>query len=117
MTSIEKNKKEKNYRKLNENFKILKNAKDINGERFRIIKIPMPKTKYINKVRVPATYLNFFIGNKVILLPIYNDKKDNKVFKIFKKFFSGRKIITIDCSKLIWGFGAIHCMTQLEPDI
>ena len=61
--------------------------------------------------------LNFFIGNKVILLPIYNDKKDIKVFKIFKRFFNNRKIITIDCSKLIWGFGAVHCMTQQEPDI
>ena len=117
MTSIEKNKKEKNYKKLNENLKILKNAKDINGEKFRIIKIPMPKAKYIGKVRVPATYLNFFIANKAILLPVFNDKNDIKVLKIFKNFFKYKKIITIDCSKLIWGFGAIHCMTQQEPDI
>ncbi len=117
MTSIEKNKKEKNYKKLNENFKILKNTKDINGKRFRIIKIPMPKAKYIDKVRVPATYLNFFIGNKAILLPIFNDKNDIKVLKIFKNFFKNKKIVTIDCSKLIWGFGAIHCMTQQEPSI
>ena len=117
MTCFETNKKERNYKILNENLKILKKARDTNGEKFKIIKIPMPKAKYINKVRVPATYLNFFIGNKVILLPIYNDKKDIKVFKIFKKFFNNRKIITIDCSKLIWGFGAVHCMTQQEPDI
>ena len=117
MTSIEKNKKEKNHKKLNENLKILKNAKDINGEKFRIIKIPMPKAKYIDKVRVPATYLNFFIANKAILLPVFNDKNDINVLKIFKNFFKYKKIITIDCSKLIWGFGAIHCMTQQEPDI
>ena len=117
MTSIEKNKKEKNYKKLNENLKILQNAKDINGEKFRIIKIPMPKAKYINKVRVPATYLNFFIANKAILLPVFNDKNDIKVLKIFKSFFKHKKIISIDCSDLIWGFGAIHCMTQQEPDI
>ena len=117
MTSIEKNKKEKNHKKLNENLKILKNAKDINGEKFRIIKIPMPKAKYINKVRVPATYLNFFIANKAILLPVFNDKNDIKVLKIFKSFFKHKKIISIDCSDLIWGFGAIHCMTQQEPDI
>ena len=47
----------------------------------------------------------------------FSDKKDIKVFKIFKRFFNNRKIITIDCSKLIWGFGAVHCMTQQEPDI
>ena len=117
MTGIESNKKDRNFKKLNENLKILKKAKDINGKKFKIIEIPMPKTKYIDKVQVPATYLNFFIGNKVILLPVYNDKNDVKVFKIFKKFFKNKKIITIDCSKLIWGFGAVHCMTQQEPDI
>ena len=35
--------------------------------------------------------------------------------KIFKKEFNSRKIIPIDCSELIWGFGAIHCLTQQEP--
>ncbi len=117
MTCLETNNKEKNYKILNENLKILKRARDINGEKFKIIKIPMPKVKYINEVRVPASYLNFFIGNKVVLLPTYNDKKDIKVLKIFKRFFNNRKIITIDCSKLVWGFGAVHCMTQQEPDI
>ena len=117
MTCIETSKKEKNNKILDDNLKILKKARDINGKKFKIIKIPMPKAKYINKVRVPATYLNFYIGNKVILMPIYNDKNDNKVLKIFKKFFVNRKIITIDCGKLIWGFGAVHCMTQQEPDI
>ena len=75
----------------------------------------MPKAKYINGVRVPATYLNFYIANKIVLVPIFNDKKDKIVIKIFKKYFKNRKIIPIDCSLLIWGFGAIHCMTQQEP--
>ena len=44
-------------------------------------------------------------------------KEDKKVLKIFRKFFKKRKIIGIDCSDLIWGFGAIHCMTQQEPKI
>ena len=43
------------------------------------------------------------------------DAKDKIVIKIFKKEFKNRKIIPIDCSELIWGFGAIHCLTQQEP--
>ena len=70
---------------------------------------------YINKFRVPASYLNFYIFNKFVLLPTFKDPKDKKVIKIFKKEFSNRKIVPIDCSELIWGFGAIHCLTQQEP--
>ena len=117
MTAIEKNKKDKNYISLMENLKILKKSKNINGRKFRIIQIPMPKPIFIKNTRVPASYLNFYIANKIVLLPVFNDKNDKKVFEIFKKFFKSRKIIPIDCSELIWGFGAIHCMTQQEPFI
>ena len=75
----------------------------------------MPRPIYIEKVRVPASYLNFYILNKFVLLPTFNDPKDKKVIEIFKKEFNNRKIVPIDCSELIWGFGAIHCLTQQEP--
>ncbi len=117
MTAIENNKKDKNYKRLNENLKILKKSKIENGKKLKIIKIPMPKPIYIDNIKVPASYLNFYIANKIVLLPVFNDKNDKKVFLVFKKFFKSRKIIPIDCSELIWGFGAIHCMTQQEPYI
>ena len=117
MIGVEKNKKDKNYGYLKENLKILKNSKNTNGKKFKIIKIPMPEPLYINDTRVPASYLNFYIANKIVLLPVFNDKNDKKVLLKFKKFFKSRKIIPIDCSELIWGFGAIHCMTQQEPII
>ena len=117
MTAIENNKKDVNYNILQKNFDILKKAKNLNGKKFKIIKIPMPRPIFIQKVRVPASYLNFLICNKIVLLPLFNDPNDINVFNIFKKFFKTRKIIGIDCSKLIWGFGAIHCMTQQEPKI
>ena len=115
MTAIENNKKDKNYKRLKENLKILNKSKIENGKKLKIIKIPMPKPIYIDNIKVPASYLNFYIANKIELLPVFNDKNDKKVFLIFKKFFKSRKIIPIDCSELIWGFGAIHCMTQQEP--
>jgi len=67
--------------------------------------------------RVPASYLNFYIANKIVLLPIFEDKNDDKAFQILEKHFKDRKIIPINCRDLIWGFGAIHCMTQQEPAI
>ena len=117
MTAIEKNKNDKNYRNLNKNFEILKKSRDERGKKFKIIKVPMPSPIYIDNTRVPASYMNFYICNKIILLPIFKVKEDKKAIKIFKKYFKSKKIETIDCSKLIWGFGAIHCMTQQEPKI
>jgi len=113
--AYENNKKDKNFKNLDENFKILKKIR-INSTQIKIRKIPMPKPTYINKIRVPASYLNFYIFNKFVLLPTFNDPKDKIVIKIFKKEFYNRKIIPIDCSELIWGFGAIHCLTQQEPE-
>ena len=112
--AYESNKNDINYKSLKENYLILK--KTIKTKQIKIIKIPMPKARYINGIRVPATYLNFYVANKTVLVPIFNDKKDRIVIKIFKKHFKKRKIIPIDSSLLIWGFGAIHCMTQQEPN-
>ncbi len=112
--AYENNKKDENFKNLDENLKILKKIK-IGSSQLKIIKIPMPRPIYINKFRVPASYLNFYIFNKFVLLPTFNDPKDKKVIKIFKKEFNNRKIVPIDCSELIWGFGAIHCLTQQEP--
>ena len=111
--AYEKNKNDENYKKLRENYQIIQKLNK--KKEFEIIKIPMPNAKYIDGVRVPASYLNFYIANRIVLVPVFSDEKDKKIIKIFKKHFKNRKIIPIDCSLLIWGFGAIHCMTQQEP--
>ena len=117
MTAIETNKKDKNYKNLNENLNILKKSKNEEGKKFKIIKVPMPSAIYIENQRVPASYMNFYICNKKVILPIFKVKEDKFVIKIFKDYFKNKKIETVDCSKLIWGFGAVHCLTQQEPKI
>ena len=117
MSAVEVNKKDKNYKTLKENLKILMKSKNEKGKKFKIIKVPMPSAVYIENKRVPASYMNFYICNKKVLLPIFKVKEDNIAIRIFKNYFKNKKIEAIDCSKLIWGFGAIHCMTQQEPKI
>ena len=113
--AIEKNRGDKNYRNLKENIEIVKKFNKENGKKLKIICIPMPEPKFINGIRLPASYLNFYIANKVVLVPSFNDPKDKVILNIFKKHFKKRKVILIDCSILVWGFGTIHCMTQQEP--
>ncbi len=111
----ENNKKEKNFKNLDENIKIIKKFKNQENKKIKIIYLPMPKPKFIKGIRVPASYLNFYIANKIVLVPIFNDSNDKVVLRIFKKHFKNRKIIPIDCSVLVWGFGTIHCLTQQQP--
>tara|TARA_B100000945_G_scaffold298365_1_gene278137 strand:- start:6 stop:1058 length:1053 start_codon:yes stop_codon:yes gene_type:complete len=111
----ENNKKDKNFKNLNQNIQIIKEFKKVNKEKLKIIYLPMPKPKFIDGIRVPASYLNFYIANKLVLVPIFDDLNDRVVIKIFKKHFKNRKIVPINCSVLVWGLGTIHCLTQQEP--
>ena len=104
-----------NYSILDLNYKILENAIDKNGNKFKIIKLPMPHMNYDDGEKAPVSYANFYIGNSVILMSLFNDVNDDKAKKIIQSIFSNHKIIGIDCSKVIYGGGAIHCMTMQQP--
>jgi agmatine deiminase len=85
--------------------------------RFDVQKLPMPQKMVRDGQRLPASYANFYIGNKVVLLPTFGDTNDRWANAIMEKVFPGRKIIPIDCRELIWGLGAFHCLTQQMPAV
>jgi agmatine deiminase len=113
---VEDNPADEDYRALNQNYQILKKARNHEGRNFELVAIPMPKTKIqTNEGRLPASYANFYIGNSVVLVPTYGDKNDEKALKVFETLFPSRKVIGIECSSLVFGFGSIHCVTQQQP--
>lgn len=116
LCAYEDDSSEENFKILNDNYEFLKNSKDENGNSFEIIKLPMPHMIYNNGVKAPASYANFFIGNKVVLASTYNDPNDEKALAIIQSCFPDRKVVGIDCSELIYGGGALHCITQQEPE-
>ena len=85
--------------------------------RFDVHKLPMPQKLMRDGQRLPASYANFYIGNKVVLLPTFADSNDRWAVAILEKAFPGRKVIPIDCRELIWGLGAFHCLTQQMPAV
>lgn len=106
-----------NYDALNINMEILSNATDQYGNQFTIETLPMPKTKIAGTTVdgsefVPASYANFYIANGVVLVPVYDKHSDKKALQLFERYFPDRDIIGISCSDLVWGQGAIHCITQ-----
>lgn len=99
-----------------ENYAILKSAEVIlKKENLEIVKLPMPKVYSEAGERQPASYVNFYIGNKVVLVPVFGLDTDSQAQAILAKLFPGRKVIGIDCRDLIYGGGSIHCITQQQP--
>jgi agmatine deiminase len=119
--AFEENEKDENYEILKEVYEDLLKAKNHAGKPFRVVRIPMPDPVLYDHQLLPASYMNFYIANKAVLLPIFGDqkttanKKDAEAEKILQQLFPTRKIIPINCRDLIWGLGAIHCSTQQQP--
>ena len=88
---------------------------NLKGKKYNLIGLPHIKAKYDGDEKLPATYENFLIINGAVLVPTYLDENDEKAIEIFKKAFSKRDIIGIDCSTLIRQHGSLHCVTMQYP--
>lgn len=115
LCAYEENIEDENFKILDDNYQVLKNSTDQDGKLFELIKLPMPHMKYDDGLKAPVSYCNFYIGNEVILVPTFNDPNDSKALEIIQSCFKDRKAIAIDCSEIIYGGGAIHCITQQQP--
>jgi agmatine deiminase len=104
-----------NHATLKENLKRLKKMTDIAGRALEIIPLPMPSPIVFKGQRVPASYANFYISNRTVLVPTFDDANDLKALNIIQQAMPKHSIVPIYSGDLIWGLGAIHCMTQQEP--
>jgi agmatine deiminase len=117
VTMVEQNERDENYSALHHNLGRLRAARDQNGQRLNVVEIPMPRPVVFEGRRLPASYANFYIANGVVLVPVFNDPNDRVALNTLAELFPGREIVPIFSGDLIWGFGALHCMTQQEPKI
>jgi agmatine deiminase len=115
VTIVETDPKDSNYAPLQDNLKRLQNAKLENGKPPVIVALPMPKRIDFEDLRLPASYANFLILNKCVLVPTFNDPNDRKALNILAECFPDREIIGISAIDLIWGFGTLHCLSQQIP--
>jgi agmatine deiminase len=115
ITVIEDKKEDENYRLLQHNLKQLKKMRLLNGKQLNIIELPMPDDVIWNDQRLPASYANFYIANKSVIVPTFRCAKDDKALQIIQQAFPGREIVGIDSTDIIWGLGSFHCLSQQEP--
>jgi len=104
-----------NHEPLRENLQRLRAAADQDGSPLCIVELPMPAPVLFRGQRLPASYANFYIANKLVLVPTFNDPNDRHALKIVARLFPGREVVGIYCGDLVWGLGTLHCMTQQQP--
>jgi agmatine deiminase len=109
--AMETNLSDANYEPLQENFQRLRTHKDL-----RITALPMPEPVYFAGQRLPASYANFYIANKLVLVPTFGDKKDSTALCTLEVLFRDRAVVGIPCRDLVLGLGTLHCMTQQQPE-
>jgi agmatine deiminase len=117
ITAVEANPDDPNYEPLRENISRLRAATDQDGKPLAIIELPMPAPVIFEGRRLPASYANFYIANGIVLVPVFNDPNDRFALDILADLFPDRNVIGIYSGDLIWGFGAMHCMTQQQPKL
>jgi agmatine deiminase len=117
VTVVELDKKDENYFTLKENVKTLNKLRLENGKQLNIIELPMPTAIVYEDMRLPASYANFYISNKYVIVPTFRDKNDDLALQILQSSFTDRKIVGLDSLDIIWGLGSFHCLSQQEPSV
>lgn len=112
----EQDSRDENFQALEENWKRLRSAASPSGSPFRVVALPMPGPVG-EENRLPASYANFYVGNQVVLLPTFGHPHDRAARETLQGLFPDRKVVGIGCEPLVWGLGAIHCVTQQQPAV
>jgi agmatine deiminase len=115
VVAVERRRTDDNYEALQANLHALRDYRGNRGERLRVTELPMPQPLLFNGHRLPASYCNFYIANGCVLVPVFDDPADQQALQILSPFFPGRELLAVPARDLVWGLGALHCVTQQQP--
>ena len=75
----------------------------------------MPRPLFFRGERLPASYANFYIANRTVLVPTFNDPNDPLALRRLSRLFPERSVVGIHSLDLVWGLGTLHCLTLQQP--
>jgi agmatine deiminase len=115
VVAIEEDPSDPNHAPLRDNLSRLRVARDEQGRPLEIVTMPMPSPVYFREHRLPASYMNFYIANGLVIMPQFGDPADGVARDTLAELFPGRRIRGLRAVELAWGLGAFHCITQQQP--
>lgn len=101
----------------------LRESTDAEGRKLKVTAIPSPGlVRNLGGIIVPASHMNFIIGNTIVVVPVYNEFGQQAV-ELLQTLFSSRRVVgvssfgllTAGCKDLSGGGGSFHCITQQQP--
>lgn len=115
VAAVEDDPSDPNYEALQENLAILRDARDQDGQPFRVVELPMPEPVVFDGQRLPASYANFYVANGLVLVPTFNDPADRVALGTLASVFPGREVIGLHAVDLVLGLGTLHCLSREQP--
>jgi len=115
VTVLEDDPRDANHEPLRENAARLRELRDQDGRPLQIVELPMPAPVEFDGQRLPASYANFYIGNRVVLTPVFDDPNDARALATLQGCFPDREVVGIAAVDMVLGLGAFHCVTQQQP--
>lgn len=104
-----------NHAALAANLERLSGLVDALGRRLEVIPIDIPARFSFEGTQLPASHLNFYVGNGFVAVPVFLQATDDAALRTLEECFPDRAIEPVVCTELVRGRGALHCITRDEP--
>jgi len=115
VTVVERDRNDENHAALAANRERLDTVRLADDRPLEVREIQMPAPVVFEGDRLPASYANFYIGNRCVVMPAFDDPADEPARRVLEACFPGREVVAIDCTDLVLGLGTFHCLTQQVP--
>lgn len=105
-----------NYEVMQDNLARLRAATDAQGRTLEVVEIEQPRSQlHADGRRLPLSYINFYLANGGLVMPVFEDPQDDRAFDLLSRAFPDREVVQVPAVDIVHGGGGIHCITQQQP--
>jgi agmatine deiminase len=107
-----------NYECFERNIQHLESIRDARGRHLEVVRVPQPECWCEGRRRISSSYVNFYMANGAVFVPVFDEPGDEQALEIFRANFPDRSIIDMpEAAAVCYGGGGVHCVTQQQPAV